>query len=200
MDKVIDAHKAEYETAPSVIAVAPGRFHLIGEHTWFFKDKTLSMAVNLPVYVAVSARKDSNLRFSFVQLKEKKRSSLSSLKYKKEDKWANALKAVIFGFQSLGFDCGGMNFTIYSDIQPSAGFGITTAIKVASAWAATRTRLRGSRSTTAVGGAMRSAGSFARKDADWTALRSPSMTAGPYANRTFRSRRRWRPAGGTIRP
>ena len=135
MDRLIEAHLAEYSQRPDIMASAPGRFHLIGEHTWFVKDKTLSMAVNLPVYVAVSRRSDSNLRFDFVQLNEKKRASLSSLKIKKEDRWANALKAVVYGFTSGGFSCGGMNFTVYSEILPSAGFGITTAMKVAAAWA-----------------------------------------------------------------
>ena len=117
------------------MACAPGRIHILGEHTWFFKDKTLSMAVNLPVYIGVSKRSDTNLRFNFVQLKEKKRSTLSSLKYKKEDKWANAIKSVIYGFGASGFECSGMNFTVYSEILPSAGFGITNAVKIASAWA-----------------------------------------------------------------
>ena len=67
MDAVISAHKQEYGQKPDVIAQAPGRFHLIGEHSWFFKDKTLSMAVDLPVYVALSGRSDSNVRFYFVQ-------------------------------------------------------------------------------------------------------------------------------------
>ena len=68
MDIVKKLHKKEYSVSPAVVASAPGRFHLIGEHTWFFRDKTLSMAVNLPVYVAVSKRKDQNLCFNFVQL------------------------------------------------------------------------------------------------------------------------------------
>ncbi len=134
-EKVIQAHKKEYGEAPDVTAVAPGRFHLIGEHSWFFKDKTLSMAVNLPVYVSVSKRDDSNLRFYFVQFDDHKRGNLSSLKFRKEDKWANALKSIVYGFTSGGFDCCGMNFTICTDMLPSAGFGITTAIKIAAAWA-----------------------------------------------------------------
>lgn len=134
MENVIAAHKEEYECNPDVVSTAPGRFHLVGEHSWFFKDKTLSMAVNLPVYVAVSKRDDSNLKFNFVQLKERKRANLASLKFKKEDKWANAVKAVVYGFTSGGYNCTGMDFTIYSEILPSAGFGITTAIKIATAW------------------------------------------------------------------
>ena len=135
MKAVNDAHEAEYGTKPEIVSKAPGRFHLIGEHSWFFKDKVLSMAVNMPVYIGISKRDDSSVRFYFHQLDERKKTSLTSLKLKKEDRWANAIKAVIYGFTSGGFDVSGMDITIYSDILPSAGFGITTAIKVASAYA-----------------------------------------------------------------
>ncbi len=133
MNRVVDAHKSEYGMKPDVVVSAPGRFHLIGEHTWYFKDKTLSMAIDLPVYIAASVRQDSSLRFYFHQAGERKRGNISTLKYRKEDRWANALKAVIDGFMSCGFTCRGMNITIFTDILPSAGFGITTAIKVATA-------------------------------------------------------------------
>ncbi len=135
MKAVNDAHELEYQEKPDIVAKAPGRFHLIGEHSWFFKDKTMSMAVNLPVYVAVSKRDDSTVKFYFHQLKERKKTSLTSIKLKKEDRWANAVKAIVYGFTSGGFELGGMNITIYSETVPSAGFGITTAAKAASALA-----------------------------------------------------------------
>ena len=135
MKAVNDAHELEYGNKPDVVAKAPGRFHLIGEHSWFFKDKTMSMAVNLPVYVAISKRDDTSVKFYFHQLNERKKASITSLKLKKEDRWANAVKAIIYGFTSAGFTLGGMNITIYSEILPSAGFGITTAAKAATALA-----------------------------------------------------------------
>lgn len=135
MKAINDAHELEYEGKPEVVSKAPGRFHLLGEHSWFFKDKTMSMAIDLPVYIAISKRNDSTLKFYFHQLNERKRSSITSNKYKKEDRWANAIKAIIYGFTSAGFELSGMNITVYSEILPSAGFGITTAIKVASALA-----------------------------------------------------------------
>ena len=133
MKAVNDAHELEYGQKPDIVAKAPGRFHLIGEHSWFFKDKTMSMAVNLPVYVAVSKREDTSIKFYFHQLNERKKASITSLKMKKEDRWANAAKAIVYGFTSGGFTLGGMNITIYSEIIPSAGFGITTAAKAATA-------------------------------------------------------------------
>ena len=103
MKQVKEAHISEYECVPNVMATCPGRFHLIGEHSWFFKDKTLSMAVNLPVYVAISKRDDSSLRFYFPQLNERKKGNVSSLKFKREDRWANAVKAIIYSYMHSGF-------------------------------------------------------------------------------------------------
>lgn len=135
MELINEIHKSEYSASPQVVVETPGRFHLIGEHSWFFRDKTLSMAVNLPVYVAASLRDDGGVHFYFPQLKDSKKSTLTTLKYKKEDKWANSIKAVLFGFISSGYDLKGIDFTVYSDILPSAGFGITTAMKVGTAYA-----------------------------------------------------------------
>ena len=135
MDLVKDIHKSEYGENPSVVVCTPGRFHLIGEHSWFFRDKTLSMGVNLPVYVAVSFNSEGVFHFYFPQLKDRKKISMASMKLRKEDRWANSIKAMIYGFTSGGYDVKGLNFTIYSEILPSAGFGINTAIKVGAAYA-----------------------------------------------------------------
>ena len=135
MESIKKAHSQEFGVKPEVVTVAPGRFHLIGEHTWFSKDKTLSMAVNLPVYVSISKRKDNVLHFTYPQVGESKKSNTSALKFKKEDRWANAVKSVLHGFQTSGIELPGMDILVYSDTLPSAGFGITTAIKVATAFA-----------------------------------------------------------------
>lgn len=130
MKSIIDAHELEYEEKPEVVIKTPGRVHLIGEHSWFFKDKTLSMAMNLSVYISISKRDDSGLKFYFHQINDRKKANISSVKFKKEDKWANAVKAIVYGYLSGGYSLKGMNITIYSEILPSAGFGVTTAIKV----------------------------------------------------------------------
>ncbi len=135
MNQAVQAHQTEYGSQPDVVVSAPGRIHLLGEHSWYFKDKTLSLAVDLPVYVLVSLRQDNNLRFYFHQLNERKRSSLPAMRFRKEDRWANAFKGVLSSFLAAGYESHGMNVTIYSDVLPSAGFGVNSAIKVASACA-----------------------------------------------------------------
>lgn len=133
MLSVAEAHVKEYGVEPEIIVTAPGRIHFIGEHSWFFKDKTLSMAINLPVYVSLSKRDDSVLKFYFQQLESRFHTNTTSIKYKKEDKWENDLKSIFYGFDANGFSVPGLNITIYSNIIPSSGFGITTAMKCATA-------------------------------------------------------------------
>jgi galactokinase len=132
MIKEIDeSHNVEFGSIPDVLVSSPARFNILGDYSWFFRDKTISMSVNLPVYVAVSLRPDSVLRCIFPQANEKKRANVSMLKFRKEDRWANAIKSVVFALQVRGFKISGMNITVYSEILPSAGLGITTAIKIA---------------------------------------------------------------------
>ncbi len=127
---VYDAHRKEYGEFPKVVVSAPGRFNIMGERScWFFKDKTLSMAVNLNVFVAISPREDNSVRFFFVQHNERRKFDISNVKSKKEEHWLNSVKAVLYGFLAMDFKLSGMDFTIYSETPPTSGFGIISAMK-----------------------------------------------------------------------
>jgi len=135
MQKIVSFHTGEYETGPEVTVSVPGRFHLLGEHTWFAKGNTLSMAINHNLFLCASARSDQNYRLYSVSLGERKKISASNLKYRKEDRWANSVKAVIFSFMEYGIQIPGLNFTILSEIPADAGLGTPNALKVATALA-----------------------------------------------------------------
>ncbi|MBO7484533.1 MAG: galactokinase [Spirochaetaceae bacterium] len=135
MEKALEAHKSEYESQPDVLFSAPARIHLLGEHAWYFKDKTISTGVNLPVYLSISQRNDAVINFYFPQLNERKKASIQNLRFRKEDRWANVIKSVLSAFINDKKACLGMDITVYSDILPNAGFGITTAIQAAAAGA-----------------------------------------------------------------
>jgi galactokinase len=116
-----------------VIAQAPGRLHLLGEHGYPGAGIYLSAAIDRWVKVAVSARKDSSLRFYAVDLGERKRTTLANLKFKREDRWANYIKVAIHVFAELGFPVKGANFTITGNIPQQIGLASSSAIEVASA-------------------------------------------------------------------
>ncbi|MDR0456706.1 MAG: galactokinase [Treponema sp.] len=118
---------------PVIIAQAPGRIHFLGEHGDPFAGLYLSAAIDRWMKVAVSARKDSSLRFYAANLGERKRTTLINLKYKREDRWANYIKAVIPLFIELGYPVKGLNFTVSGDIPQQIGLASSSAIEVAAA-------------------------------------------------------------------
>lgn len=133
MNKILLAHTDEYGDDPVACAVVPARFHLLGEHTWFAHGNTLSMAINYHLTLCASRRQDSNFKFFSITLGERRRVSVANLKYRREDRWTNSLKAILASFYAKGYDVPGLNFTVSSDIPSNAGLGTPNALKVATA-------------------------------------------------------------------
>ena len=135
MDPVKQSHVEEYGKAPEIIASAPGRVNLIGEHTDYNDGFVFPMAIDFTVRVAITRRKDSHLRFFSVDYKDRKRATLPTLRYRKEDRWANYPKGIIAQFLERGHPLGGMDITIHGDIPQGAGLSSSAALEVAAALA-----------------------------------------------------------------
>jgi galactokinase len=131
-------HSKEYESdagLPGQIAIAraPGRVHLLGEHGDPRFSSCLSSAIDKYVYVAVSQRKDNSLRFFAANSDERKRSSITNLKYKREDRWANYIKATIQAFASLGCLAKGLNVTVRGRVPQQVGLASSSSMEIATA-------------------------------------------------------------------
>ncbi len=125
-------HKAEYDTAPDIVSSVPGIVRILGEHTVELDGICLSLPLSLQVMVAVSQRRDTALRCYAYDLNERKRITMSNLKFKKEDRWANLVKSVLF--YCLGNDetyYNGFNVTISDSIPLGIGLGNTQTILAA---------------------------------------------------------------------
>jgi galactokinase len=135
MNEVISLHRAEYSAEPEKVVSAPGVVTLMGEYTEQSEGFVLPVGINRSMTVAVSRRKDNSLRFYAADLNERKRTSLSNLKYKREDRWANYLKGVIHGLIELGCPIKGLNMTVAGNVPPGIGLASSAAITVATALA-----------------------------------------------------------------
>jgi galactokinase len=87
------------------------------------------------IQIAVNRRKDNSFRFFASDLGERKRSTLVSIKYRREDRWANYLKTAIFLFINLGYPVKGLNFSFSGNIPQNIGFASSVAIETAAATA-----------------------------------------------------------------
>ncbi|HSV55953.1 MAG TPA: galactokinase family protein [Magnetospirillaceae bacterium] len=133
MKDIAELHALEYESTPAVVASAPGTVRFLGEHTEESDGIVLSAAISQRVSVAVSARRDSSLRFFAADLNERKRTSLANLKYKREDRWANLPKGVLALLFAQGAPGQGLNVTVAGDIPLGIGLGSSAAFVAASA-------------------------------------------------------------------
>ena len=69
MTETLDAiHFNEYGVKSEVIAESPLRIHLVGEHSWFFGDRTLAVAVSKYAKLSFSKRSDSVVNFFFYHI------------------------------------------------------------------------------------------------------------------------------------
>jgi len=128
-------HESEYGIEPETIAEAPGVINLLGEHTDFSDGFVIQAAINNSVKVAISKRSDNSLRFFAADVDERKKTTIANLKYKREDRWANFLKGVLYEFIQLGYNFKGLDITISGDIPQSIGLGSSAAVGVATALA-----------------------------------------------------------------
>jgi galactokinase len=135
MNDLIRIHSEEYGEPPQIIARAPGRVNLIGEHTDYNEGFVMPMAIGYSIRVAVSRRKDQQLRFFSGDFRDRKRTSISNLRYKKEDRWANYPKGVVSVLLGRGYGLGGINFTVQGDVPQGAGLSSSAALEVATGFA-----------------------------------------------------------------
>lgn len=129
-------HRMEYEALPDVVVSAPGIVRLLGEHTSDADGLFLAFPFDKRLSIALSSRRDSSVRFFAADINERKRTNLSNLRYKREDRWANAVKAALAAFLDGGARSKGFNITISGTIPQGLGLGSSLALRCASAQAA----------------------------------------------------------------
>lgn len=133
---ITQLHLMEYEASPDVVVSAPGCIRLIGEHTIGGDGFMVAFPLDKRVSIAISTRRDSSVRFLAADLNERKRTNLSNLKFKREDRWANYIKAALSTYTGDSSCTKGYNITISGDIPQALGLGSATALQCASAKAA----------------------------------------------------------------
>ncbi len=127
---------AHFGRAPEVIAQAPGRVNLIGEHVDYNDGFVLPFAIDSVTRCALGARSDSTI--SLVTLKEGKAESftmdVSEINQKPEEIWPRYILGVIW---SLGIHSG-MEILIEGDVPLGAGLSSSAALECSVATALNR--------------------------------------------------------------
>ena len=138
MTDIVSIHRKEYEVGYGaddkiIASEAPGCLHYLGDHGQLNDALYFSSSIDRTVQVAISLRKDSSLRFYAADTGERKRASLTNIRYKREDRWANYVKTAMLIFSEMGCKVQGLNVTMFGNIPKNLSLSSSQAIEVASA-------------------------------------------------------------------
>ena len=112
---------------------APGRVNLIGEHTDYNGGHVFPCALTMGTYAVARKRNDNKLRLYSMNFEKLRilESSIEDLKYKKEEKWINYPKSMIWALKSEGYNVDkGFDILYYGNIPNGAGLSSSASIEV----------------------------------------------------------------------
>ena len=117
-----------------VLARAPGRVNLIGEHVDYNDGLVLPMAIDRYCHVAAAQRDDGLLRVHSVQLDETVEVSLDR-PGKAQRHWSDYVAGVVWSLLQARRTIGGADLLVDSEVPLGAGLSSSAAIEVATAQA-----------------------------------------------------------------
>ncbi|MFH1108291.1 MAG: galactokinase [Planctomycetota bacterium] len=120
---------------PAVVARAPGRVNLIGEHTDYNEGFVLPFAIDRAVHVAAGTGAKAQLRVNSAALGETVTSPLEVCGPAAEPSFANYIRGVAYGLRRLGMPLEGANLWIGGDLPSGCGLSSSAALSVACATA-----------------------------------------------------------------
>ncbi len=128
MENILSHHKKEYDESPLVIVEVPGTCTLLGSYADACKGWSILGTDSATLFVGISQRDDQLVRLANATLNDRKRFSLSNIKFRKEDRWGNYIKGVIGILASEGVEFPGMNVTVEGPLLLSDNQMVSSAI------------------------------------------------------------------------
>lgn len=126
-----DAFLQAFDRAPTAFANAGGRVNLIGEHTDYHEGFVLPAAINLRTHVAAAPRNDGVLRIRSEQVGKEIVVDSSSLEPSATVDWTSYVLGPFWVLRQEGFDVGGADVLIRSDVPFGGGLSSSASVQVA---------------------------------------------------------------------
>jgi len=129
-DTVLQTFAARFEQPPTLLARAPGRVNLIGEHTDYNDGFVLPAAIDRAIYVAARPRADWLVRLVSVDFDDETTFALDALADPALPAWSKYPRGSIWWLREHGYDVPGFDAVIGGDIPIGAGLSSSAAVEV----------------------------------------------------------------------
>ncbi len=124
--RAIQTYRDKFLKEPVLVASAPGRVNLIGEHTDYNGGFVLPCAIDKRVAVAIGH--GDNTQFYSADFQER-----CSLHEKREDSWADYPSGIVWAMKERGFDIPSFQGAFAGDVPLGSGLSSSAAIEAATA-------------------------------------------------------------------
>lgn len=128
-------HRSRFGKEATLLAAAPGRVNLIGEHTDYNDGFVFPMGIERYVVIAASISEQSLQRIVVYSdaVGETAEIPLSSELRPDGPGWSNYVRGVVAGFLRRGYAVGSLELTINSNVPLGSGLSSSAALEVATA-------------------------------------------------------------------
>lgn len=131
MERIFSLHRQEFGADPLVVAEAPGSIHLLGNRTDCEPGSVLAVNTDRRISAAISFRNDLNFHFCFHDLGESRHSGIANNKFRKEDRWANYAKGVLYRLSDMGFNIHGLDISLFGELPKGTGISFNLSVSAA---------------------------------------------------------------------
>ncbi|MDT8389254.1 MAG: galactokinase [Lentisphaeria bacterium] len=131
---VIKGYVDQYGSEPEVVAYAPGRLEILGNHTDYNEGVVLSCAVDLGTSFAASVVDGVTCVVKDLRDGSERSFDIDSLTALTKGDWANYIKGTIIEMQGRGITIPAFNAVILSSIPMSAGMSSSAALEISTAY------------------------------------------------------------------
>ncbi|MEJ5198758.1 MAG: galactokinase [Anaerolineae bacterium] len=121
----------EFGRPATVIARAPGRVNLIGEHTDYNDGFVLPAAIERETRIAAAPRADGMVRLIALDLGRETTFSLDDLQRSREEPWSNYVRGVAAGLKEAGYAVVGFDGLMQGNVPIGAGLSSSAAVEMA---------------------------------------------------------------------
>jgi galactokinase len=124
--------REHFGAAPSVIARAPGRVNLIGEHTDYNEGYVLPIAIEQSTWALASPRDDGLAQVRSINLNETRGWPLDAWPRNELPHWTSYVAGIATMLRRRKAHLGGFNLLIHSDVPVGGGLSSSAALSVSS--------------------------------------------------------------------
>jgi galactokinase len=125
-----DKFRQLFQSQAEILASAPGRINLIGEHTDYNNGYVLPAAIHLRNWFLAAPRRDGQVRLWADDFHEAETFRIAEIVPSEEKPWANYVKGIFWVLQREGFPLKGVDLMIWGEVPLESGLSSSAALEV----------------------------------------------------------------------